>query len=239
MDFACITLTVSDDAAVRITMNDFPLLEAQRPARMQWMEILNLTMLRDNSLRIEISGDPEVGLSGAPRLSRHPHGSVVAHDTGQILVAEMRDSTGAPIVQNPDGSFNLTGTGTVQAEARFVSFGPDFSTRLRSEAALNPEQAMGVGLATLRALERGNLDAILSLMDPLLHDVALVWQEPISKVRADIRGALAEVAQDLPPDGLEYALSTQTIGPLVRVLRDGGPMLQTMNRSGAIEAVFG
>lgn len=238
-DFAYITLTLSEDAAARILFNGFPLLETMRPARMQWMDILNLYMLRDNTLSIEIAAPADVAVKGSLRLSRHAQGSIVSPDTGLRLQAEMRDATGAPIAQEPDGTFTLSGTGTIRAEARFATFGPDFTTRLRPDTALNPDQAMGVALAALRGLEQGNLDAVISLMDPMIQDAALVWQNPVFEVRATMRDGLTFLAQGLPTEGLEYTLSPRPIGPLVEVLRDGGPLFQSMDGSTNMNAVFG
>lgn len=238
-DFAYITLTLSEDAPVRVLFNDFPLLAARQPARMQWMDILNLYMLRDNTLSIEIDAPAEVAITAAVRLARHAPESIVAPDTGLALPARIRDATGAPVPQSDDGSFTLSGRGPLRAEARFATFGPDFTSRLRPARALAPEQAMGVALAALRALERGNLDAVISLMGPVIQDAALVWQDPVFQVRAAMRDGLARLAQGLPADGLDYTLSPQPIGPLVGVLRDGGPLFQATDGRSRMSATFG
>lgn len=238
-DFAYLTLTLSEDAPVRIHINGFPRLEGIRPARMQWMDILNLFLVRDNRLVIEILPPDQATVSARLRLSRHAPGSIVGSGSGQAIRAIIVDANGEGIAQDEDGSFTLAGALPIRVEARFPGFGPDFDSRLNPERSISPDQALQLGLAALQALERGNLDGVLSLMAPLLQDMALVWQEPVSQVRAALREELAEIARGMPSAGTEYSLSVQPVGPLVTVLRDGGPLIQSKDRSMTMPATFG
>lgn len=238
-DFAYITLTASEDAHCRISLNGFPLLDEPRAARMQWMDIMNLFMMRDNILQLEIATEAGQSVTGELRLARHSQESIVAPDTGARLAAEMRAEAGTPVAQHNDGTFTLSGTGRVRAELRFASFGPDFTHRLLPERAITPEQAIPVAQAVLLALEKGNLDAILSLMDPVLQDMAQVWQQPLTQIREVNREGLGFLAEGLPGEGLEYSLSALQIGPLVQVMRNGGPLLQSMDGQTSREAIFG
>jgi hypothetical protein len=96
-----------------------------------------------------------------------------------------------------------------------------------------------MGLTALRALEARNIDQILTMMTPLLEDIVIVWQDPLSTLRDEIRQGFLEIADGLPERGLDYALSTQQLGPLVRVMRDGGALFQSMDRTMRMEATFG
>ena len=143
MDFAYITLLTSHDAQCRITLNAFPLLDEVCNARMQWMDILNNLMMAENTLEILIiAQDPQTELTARLRLSRHAPGSIVSSETGRALSATMQNASGTPVTQEPDGVFNLSATGQIRALARFRSFGPDFSARLRPDRALDPAKAL-------------------------------------------------------------------------------------------------
>ncbi|SUZ32365.1 hypothetical protein ROE7235_02121 [Roseibaca ekhonensis] len=238
-DFAYLTMTASEDAQCHLMLNGLPILHGPRGANLQWMDILNLRMKRHNTLEIEIAAEPGQHLDAMFRLSRHAPGTVMAPDTGIGLRAEIRDATGAPIPQEPDGRFTLSGPSPFRAELRFESFGPDFTHRLEPAAALPSSLAQEMGLTALRALEARNIDQILTMMTPLLEDIVIVWQDPLSTLRDEIRQGFLEIADGLPERGLDYALSTQQLGPLVRVMRDGGALFQSMDRTMRMEATFG
>ena len=90
MRLAYATLTLDVDAPCRILINGFPLLNDLRPARMEWMEILDLWMLGSNQLEIDIAAAPDVTVSADLRLSLHDIGGMVARDTGTPLPTDLR-----------------------------------------------------------------------------------------------------------------------------------------------------
>ncbi|MCL1629221.1 hypothetical protein M3N55_10795 [Roseibaca sp. V10] len=238
-DFAYLTMMASEDAQCQIMLNGLPILQGPRGANLQWMDILNLRMKRLNSLEIEMAAQPGQHVDAMFRLSRHAPGTVVAPDTGIGIRAEIRDATGASILQEPDGRFTLSGPSPIRAALRFESFGPDFTQRLEPAAALSPALAQEMALTALRALEAGNIDHILTMMAPLIEDIVSVWNDPPSTLRAEIRQGFLEIADGLTADGLDYDLSAQQLGPLVRVMRDGGALFQSMDRTMRMDATFG
>ncbi|WP_372921840.1 hypothetical protein [Roseovarius sp.] len=230
MDFAYITLIISHDAQCRVTLNAFPLLDEVCNARMQWMDILNSFMMAENTLEISITAqDPQTELTARLRLSRHSTGGIVSSETGRALTATMQNPTGMPIPQELDGVFNLSETGQVQALSRFRSHGPDFSARLRPDRALDSAKALTVAEGILDDLQRGDIDAVIKLMAPDLQDSALVWETPVSEARNEERAGLTMIGRGPQPGPDGYNLTSEQIGPLVRVLRDGGPLLRSRN----------
>ena len=238
-DFAYLTLTTTQDAHCQLVLNGLPVLSGPRAQNMQWMEILNLRMKRQNRLEIMIAGEPGQHLDAAFRLSRHATGTVVAPDTGLGMTADIRDATGAQVPRQPDGRFFLSGPSPLRADLRFDSYGPDFAQRLNTAEALSPDLAQEMALVALHALERRDIDQILSMMTAFMDDIALVWQQPVSQIRAEIRQGFLELAEGLPETGLDYALSAQQLGPLVRVMRDGGALFQSMDQTMRMDAIFG
>lgn len=230
MDFAYVTLTLSEEAHCRIDFNDFPLLDEVRAPRMQWMDILNMKMFPDNRLEIVISPtEPQTAIKADLRLSRHAPGSIVSPKTGRPLEAGITDATGTPRPQAPDGTVTLSGTGQIRAQARFGSFGPDFSARLRPDRALDPARAIATAETILAEMAAGETDAVIARMAPFTADAAQVWNEAPSRMLPVLRENLDRMRNGAKPGPDGYDLSAEQIGPLVRVLRDGGPLLRTRN----------
>lgn len=236
------TLFVDPDAECRLFLNDLPLLEGPRPARMQWTEILDYWMVASNRLDLRIDAAPDVALTAELRLSLHGEDALVGPDKGLSLPIDMRQAGGGlwhPLDHDGTGVFTLTGEGSIHAAGVFGTHGPDFTTSLRPSRTLDPSDALALAASVLQTLAGGGIDAVLTLMRPRLADVVAALADDPDAVRAEYAEFLAEVAASEAKRRTVPALTARQYGPLVEVRCDGRPLLRTEDGTAETTAIFG